>query len=394
MSNNLTPFGQISAILNEIVSQATGKKLLTPVNRAEFITVAQTGLQVGYDPLLNAISQVMSRSIFSSRAYTGQLKGLRKNTQQYGNHVRKISYIDSGWTDNDAYKLEDGKSVDMYKFIKEKFLQMNFYGWNTYSREMMILREQMNVAFSGPEELGRFLAGKMTNVNNQINQGRETLARALVSNLIGGTCDLRANTESVIHLVTEFNNLNGTQATSADILSEKYVIAFAKFFYSRTGTIFDLLKERTEMFHYNVANKTVNRHSPKKFLKCYLISDFMNMLDASAHSEIYHNDYLKFMDYEKIAFWQAIKGNSRWSVSGKYVYNDVNGGVSESGSDTMIENVVGVIFDEEALGYTTFDQHVNRTPWNAAGDYAKLFWKYTDRYWCDFTENAVVLLLD
>ena len=67
MANDLT-FTQASAILNAIQSQATGTAAIAPVDSASFITSAQTALKTGYDPLMKAISQVLSRTIFSDQS--------------------------------------------------------------------------------------------------------------------------------------------------------------------------------------------------------------------------------------------------------------------------------------------------------------------------------------
>lgn len=53
-----------AAILNEIVNQATGKTTVSAIATSDFTSVATTALGLGIDPLLNAISQVLSRTIF------------------------------------------------------------------------------------------------------------------------------------------------------------------------------------------------------------------------------------------------------------------------------------------------------------------------------------------
>ena len=57
------------------------------------------------------------------------------------------------------------------------------------------------------------------------------------------------------------------------------------------------------------------------------------------------------------------------------------------------DNVFGVLFDTEAAGYTTIDEEVSTTPYNSSGRYVNTFWHFTDRYYNDFTENAIVFIL-
>ena len=64
MGVNDMQFNQLATVLNSIVGQATGQAQITPVDESQFISVAQVGLKTGYDPLITAVSQVLSRTIF------------------------------------------------------------------------------------------------------------------------------------------------------------------------------------------------------------------------------------------------------------------------------------------------------------------------------------------
>ena len=65
MSVNTMSFEQIATVLNSIVHQATGQNEITPTNTAEFVSVANTALSLGDDVVMNAISNVLSRTIFA-----------------------------------------------------------------------------------------------------------------------------------------------------------------------------------------------------------------------------------------------------------------------------------------------------------------------------------------
>ena len=66
MSVNTMTFQQIATVLTAIVKQATGQTVLAPTDTASFVSVAQTALSVGNDAVMNAISNVLSRTIFST----------------------------------------------------------------------------------------------------------------------------------------------------------------------------------------------------------------------------------------------------------------------------------------------------------------------------------------
>ena len=93
MANTLS-FDQISTVLNAIVKQATGVETMKATDTSSFVAQAQTALLVGNDSIMNSISQVLDRTIFSVRPYNAKFKGLRRTTQQWGNHVRKLGMLD------------------------------------------------------------------------------------------------------------------------------------------------------------------------------------------------------------------------------------------------------------------------------------------------------------
>ena len=67
-SVNEMGFNQVAATLNAIQQQVTGQANITLINNTQdFISVASTTLKAGYDPVLNANSQMVSRTIFSTR---------------------------------------------------------------------------------------------------------------------------------------------------------------------------------------------------------------------------------------------------------------------------------------------------------------------------------------
>ena len=79
---NVANFNSAS-VLNEIVNQATVKNTVSAIATSDFTSVATTALGLGIDPLLNAISQVLSRTIFSIRPYSRKFKGLYQDNIRF-----------------------------------------------------------------------------------------------------------------------------------------------------------------------------------------------------------------------------------------------------------------------------------------------------------------------
>lgn len=212
-ANDLT-INQISTVLGEIVGQATGSKAMAVTDTSSFVTVAQLGLKAGYDALATSISQVLSRTIFSTRPYNRKFGGLEVSNQRYGNHVRKLSPIDKAPEDDQRYSLEEDGAIDHYKVSTPLVQQTNFYGANAYQRHLTTYRDQLDMAFRSPDEFSSFLSMMLSNVSDMIEQDHENTARATVANLIGGAIDLAGS--NVIHCLTEYNAITGWNVYSGN----------------------------------------------------------------------------------------------------------------------------------------------------------------------------------
>ena len=181
--NDLNPgFADAATLLTSIVKQATGQNVITPTSLDEFVSVGTTALEAGFDPLLNAISQVLGRTIFSIRPYSERFRGLRADSQRWGNHVRKLKLADNDFEEDQRFYeaandfLDNGDSVDMYTIKKPNPVQLNFYGQNVWQDHITLFRDQLDVAFHDPEELMQFTSMIMTNMSNRMAQARESCA--------------------------------------------------------------------------------------------------------------------------------------------------------------------------------------------------------------------------
>lgn len=402
MANDLS-FDQLSTVLTAITNQATGVNNIAPIDTASFVSVAQMALKTGYDPLTTAISQVLSRTIFSVRPYTRKFKGLNVSNQRYGNHVRKLLTIDKPFEDDDRLKLVDGQSIDQYKVNKPKVLQTNFYGANVYQKSVTIYKDQLDCAFSSPDEFASFISMVMQNASDMIEQAHEETARATINNLISGiyaaeTTQGTANTmaksngdKRAINLLALYNQTNGGALKVNDIFKAENFESFVKFAFSTINTIADLMTDRNTLFSSQLTNYTVIRHTPKDRMKFYLYTDLVNKINSEVYSTVFNPDFLKLVDFERVNFWQSALNPSQ--IQNKPVMLNKDGTLKTVGN-ANIENVFGVLFDEEAAGYTTVNEWSQPSPFNARGGYYNQFWHFTDRYWNDFTENAVIFFIE
>lgn len=404
MSVNDNTVFQAGTILNELVQQATGQATITAATPGEFVSVAQTALKNGYDPLLNAMSQMWGRTIFSIRPYTRKFSGLEMSMERWGNATRKLSIADQPIEDDARFKwpvgydakqtenpLGNGESVDMYTLQKPDILQVNFYGQSVYENKFTIFRDQLDVAFTSPDEFMRFNSLVTGNRSDKLEQYRETIARGILANYIGSILSEGQN-ERVVHLLSEYKAETGlTDLTAQTVYQPSNFPSFMQWVYARIATISRMMTERSEMFQTVINEKHVMRHTPANRQKVYLYSKAMDQFDAMVKANSFHDNYLRYTDYEGVNFWQSIDTPDSINVTPSYT--DTTGAV-KTGAATEQAGIFGVIFDEDALGYAQVNAWNALTPFNAKGGYWNEYDHANFRAIMDMTEKGVVLLLD
>lgn len=399
MANTLT-FDQISTVLNDIVKQATGVETMKATDTSSFVAQAQTALLVGNDRIMNSISQVLDRTIFSVRPYNAKFKGLRRTTQQWGNHVRKLGMLDDDWENDQRQPLDDDTAVDMYKIKKGKVLQTNFYGGQIFQRHRTYFRDQLDQAFRNPDEFGQFISMYTQNTMDMIEQAHESMARACVANYIGAKniwqTGVTASTagytgEHVVKLLTMYNTENGTKLTADDVRKAENFPSFYKWACAKIMTYMDFFTERTTRFHANIMGKEIARHTPLQMQNIMIFSPDLHTADTTVLSNTFHDQYLKIATNEKVNFWQTLDSPMDINVTPSVMSPD--GSVEKEEAQAM-SNIFAVLFDEEAMGLTTIKQWSSTTPFNSAGGYWNIYYHFTDRYWNDLTENGLVFVLE
>lgn len=404
MAVNSLTFEQVATVLTSIVKQATNQAVLTPTDTASFVSVAQIALRADRDAVMNAISNVLARTIFSIRPYSAKLIGLEMDTFRWGNMMRKLSIADADWQDDPAYawpatydssqsghETGDGYAIDPWTIKKPNVLQTNFYGSSVYFDEMTIFEDQIESAFTGPEQLGSFLTLLMTNLSNRLEMSNEGLRRGLVCNAIGAM-KAENKAERNIHLLTEYNTLTGNSYTVQDIYTPSVFPGFVKWMYARVAELTDLFTANSTMFQTVISGKPILRHTPLEMQRVYMYSPFLRQIEARVLADTYHDGFLRYSDVESLPYWQSIQ--SKDTVKVTPVYTGTDGAVVTAGSAVTVENVVGLIFDRDAMGMTILDRRVLSTPVNTKGLYRNLHVHCKQRVVFDSTEKCALLTLD
>lgn len=406
MAANEMSFNQVATVLNAIQNIVTGKNNVATIDTSTFCTAADITLKTGYEKVYNAISMVLGRTIFSIRPYDRKLKGLEMTDGQFKMHTRKLQILDTTFEDNDTVKYPvhwdagetvpsgNGESVDQQVIKKSEIVQTNFYGMNTYQDHYTIFDEQLDVAFSSPEELGRFFSMITMNISNMFEQAREDFARYTLVNFLGALYDLGSG--RVIHLLTEYNAVCGLTGTDDALTATSVYLpanfpAFIKWFAARMRQISQEMTERSIKYQSAINSKYITRHTPINRQRIFMFAPALNQIDTMVLSSVFHDSYLKQAYTEAVTYWQGINQPDQIDIYPSYMGPS---GTVIKGSRANSSGIFGVIMDEEACGYTIVKSTMKNAPYNARADYQNFFLKDYHKNFNDVSEKAVLLVLD
>lgn len=391
---------QAYQLIKNIHDQATGLTALTPIDATSFVSVANATLAAGTENALNAISQVLSRTIIAVRPYDEKFKGLQMTADQWGGIIRKINFADQDAEADPSYLLSasgaqdavtSGESVDQYTVKKPKVLETRYVGSDVWMGSYTIYREQLKTAFENEANFGSFMAGLMTHFMNERTQWLEGVKRAILANGIASAISI-GRTEAVVHLLTEYNAATGLSLTATTVMQPANFKAFNEWAFARIQEVSRLMSERSGLFQQQITGYNINRHTPVSDQRAYFNAKFLEQFSAMALADTYHDNFLRYADVEPVSYWQAIK--APMSINYKPTYVDVTGAIKTGVTAVTSDVVVGVIFDRDAMGYNIYNQSIDASPFNAKGQYYNLFSHADVQMQSDMTEKVAVFLLD
>ena len=430
MSVNATNLGlsieQAGRVLNAAFKQATGQEVISQLATGDYVSIATMAQRVGYEQMTNALSQVLTRTYIRVRAYSAKFRSLIKTEEQYGNMVRKITYIDRDIPEGDMTRqIEDGKEYSPYKVRKPQAIQTAYYGFNHIDDYITIFKNQWDTALSSGSELQRFISGIMQEWYNKLEQYHEQYSRATLINLIGGTQAYNKDTavtgarltrpEMVRHLLTEYNTEHGTTLTRDALLADRNAFTqFAEDLAYKMDTIVRQMGERTTLYHVSplksittegvAVTVPIKRHTPRDNLQCYMLAPFWDRVKRVVRPGLFANEYLEYIKFDEVAFWQNIETPEKINANVSYFKpaNVFTGGnkttysmLNDSGNAAVeLPYVIGVMFDDEAAAICYKNMWSAATPMNPAHGFQTNYIHEDVQWRNDNTENCCVLLLD
>ena len=392
MAVNNMSIEQAYALVAELHEQATGQKTVAPVDLTSFISVAQRTLSAGYEPVLNRISQTIGRTLIAVRPYARKFAGLEVSNEKWGGIVRKLSFIDADPIANPSFELADGVSYDPFVVRKPKVIETRFVGSVVYQDCVTVFRNQLDLAFTGPEELARFMSGLMLAISNKREQWLEELSRSALCNFIGAKAIVDSGA-GMIHLLSEYNTITGASPsfTAQTIRQPANWGPFVRWAYGRISELSNKMTERSVLFQAPITGAEIARHTPVEDQKIYVLDEILGSMKAEVLSTTYNPGFLSLADVEGVGYWQDIQNPDEIQVTPEYM--DASG-MAVDGTAQTLTDIIGVMFDRDAIGYNIYQDTLDASPFNPKGQYYNLFANVRVRYQNDLTEKGLVLCLD
>lgn len=423
MARTLTPV-DACAIVQAMVEEMTGQTAtIATVTSSNFVSVGESILRSGTENTLNTLSLVLGRTFMAVRPYKAKLAIINAlNSGLYTNRVRKISFYSRPAQNSGAFNTVDGANQTLYTNHAMGYdngsnggaslptmweqnapvpMEFNFGGRSVWDDSTTVYEDQLQVAFRSPEDFASFVNGIMVEKGNDIESQKEAFNRMTLLNYMAGIYDLNSVNGAAIDLTAAYNTDRGLSPalTTAQILGNPtYLEDFIKFFVEQVKVYSNLLEHRSVKFHWSPA-KTIGgvtyellRHTPKAKQKLILYKPFIIKAETTVMPTIFNPEYLKLENYEGVDYWQ--NENVPMAIDVTPAIPDTSDPTSQiAGSNVALDNVLGVLYDEDAMMVDYQLDSSYSTPVEARKRYRNIWWHFAKNAINDFTENGILFYM-
>lgn len=419
MARTLTPV-DACAIVELMVKEMTGQDAtIQTVNSSNFVSVGETILRSGTENTLNTLGLVLGRTFVAVRPYRAKLIVLNTtDTGLYADRIRKISYysrpaqesgaFNTNLNTNHAMGYDNGSNggaslPTMWEQNQPVPLELNFGGSSVWDDFTTVYEIQLQKAFRSPADFAQFVNGIMVEKGNDIESQKEGFNRVALLNYMGGLFEMNAAGAGcgAIDMTAAYNadRALSPAVTTAQILSTPAIFDdFLRFFVEEVKILSDQLTHRSIKWHWS-PTKTINgvnyellRHTPKDRQKLILYKPFFIKAEATVMPGIFNPEYLKVENFEGVDYWQ--NENVPMAIDVTPAINDLNDPTQQiAGNNVSIDNVLGVLFDADAIMLDYQLEEVYSTPVEARKRYRNLFWHMSKNIVTDYTENGILLYM-
>ncbi len=374
----------VSTLVNNAAKQFAG---FEAVANEDLSNIADFGAAIednmGFDVFFGKLVDQFNTIKFWSRPYVSFAPNVWMETEKFGaiRAMYRTKYMES--QPAEQWNLQQGISYDPYVVNKNE-VSARFWSkkWSSSIKPQTIVRDQLFSAFRSESELMSFIGMLEMTRNNTHARAADQMIMTLFQAIAG--LAVNAGGMQDIKLLTEYNAQFDRSITAAQALYDAEFIRYAIY---RMGVIRDQMRLVTGMFN---ASKLEAASAPDR-QKTVMLSDFARAAGVYLHDapNQFNTGSLKVPDADIVPAWQGM-GTTGALADRMSVMSTLS--IEGETIDSNIEGLVGIVYDEWALGFSTW-KHDVRSQYNARGNYTNYFDDMLGGFFLSPDENVVVFRL-
>ena len=384
---------QIYQFVNDAIEEVVGEQATLLTEDLSNVVAVGTAVfnATSYDKFTKALVDRIGKTIFVDRKYEGIAPSVIYDGFEYGAVLEKIGGDIPEATENETWDLVGGQSYDPNVFYAPSVYAKFYNHYVTFEIPLSVTDKQAKSAFSSAQELTRFVSMLFGNVDKALSLAMESLVMRTINGAIAetiyaeyGANDYGASSHvKARNLLYEWNTIlgAGNEIDADTALKDKDFIRYASIEIMKTA---QRLKKMSTLF--NVGAK--KRFTPLQNLKIVLHADFEASANGYLYSDTFHEDYVKLPKADIIPFWQGSGNDYDFAKTGEIKVNLP----SDNTKTVDVMGVIGVLFDEEALGVLNFERYTT-SDYNGKAEFTNYWHKQKSCHFIDLNENIVVFFL-
>lgn len=381
---------QVYELVNETTREILGQEAVVNEDLSNLVDIGEQVINSkAIENFTRTLVDHIGKVIFVNRKYSGSAPKVLMDGWEYGSILEKIASEMPEATENESWELEDGQSYDPNIFYKPKVSAKFFNKRTTFEIDRSFTERQVKSAFSSATQMNAFLSMLENEVDKSLTVKIDSLVMRTINNMTAQTINA-GGTNRVVNLLTMFNTAYQSQLanplTADDAIHTPEFIRYASYI---MGLYIKRLGKMSTLF--NIGG--MHRFTPADKLHIVMLDEFMQSSKIFLQSDTFHDELVALPNAESVPYWQGSgTGYAYGSTSSIDVtIEDADAQDGTGKSRVQQSNILGVMFDRDALGVANLDRRVT-TNYNPKAEFFNNFYKFDAGYFNDANENFVVFV--
>lgn len=368
---------QVASLVNDATKEKLGE---TAVLQEDLTNVIDVGVAIQnadlYENFTMNLLLKIGYEIYVNRPYKSSMPDIFRTQTEFGQITSKTRGKLDDASDNQSWMLTDNTSYDDNVYIESTYETKLFAKNDAYEIRKSILDSQIKGAFTSAGELEKFISMVFTLVYNSIEVKREALVQMVINNFAGEIIN-ENNGVRCVKLLTKYNTLTSQSLTADQAIIDKGFLAYAGGVIRRYQK---LLTKYSSIYNMNGAQN----HTPLEMQHLVLLSEFVENCSTYLDSNTFHDEFVKLPYHSELPYFQGV--GTGLADTRKIVIN------TASGNSVSQDNILGFLFDHDALGIFE-DKPTTRTKYVNSAEFTNYWFKQKVAFFNDFNENFIVFLI-